>query len=98
MTRSTGRLVATPDDSSDANEGVSGSQDKRNGPAVVLVLVTPGAGPGRHHDSSDEVEVPAMAKRTRGPDPVDSETRDSAVKITPASTVSATVPTTHAVA
>jgi hypothetical protein len=49
-----------------------------------------------HHCEANEGAD--VAKSTRGVPRSDSETRDSAVKITPASTVSATVPTTHAVA
>ena len=86
---SNGRLVPAPDDHSD---GVGGYKTKRSDPAVVLVLVTPGARSGRHSTST---KVPTMAKRTRGIPPSDSETRYSAVKITPASSDSATVPSTH---
>lgn len=89
MSSPTGRLVPAPDDSSGANEGVSGRQTTWNGPAVVLVLVTPGAGPGRH---TTWTKVPTMAKSTRGFPGSDSETRFSTVKITPVSSVSATVP------
>jgi hypothetical protein len=95
MVRSTGRLVPAPDDSSDANGGVSRRQTTWNGPAVVLVLVTPGAGPGRH---TTWTKVPTMAKSTRGFPRSDSETRFSAVKITPVSSVSATVTPTPSVA
>jgi hypothetical protein len=91
---STGRLVPAPDDHSDV---VYGSQTTWNGPAVVLVLVTPGAGPGRH---STLTKVPTMAKSTRGTSPYDRWLRSfcgSGVKITPP-TQPGPVPSTHTVA
>lgn len=94
MTAQTSRLVPAPDDSSVANVGVSGRQTTWNGPAVVLVLVTPGAGPGRH---TTPTKVPTMAKSTRGSDPVDRVTRISGVKITPP-TLAAPVPSTLTIA
>jgi hypothetical protein len=88
---STGRLSTAPDDHSDV---VAADKTTWNGPAVVQMLQTSGAGPGRHSTST---KVPTMAKRTRGPDPVDRVTRDSGVTITPlARTVP--VPTTRTVA
>jgi hypothetical protein len=91
VTRSKSRLVRTPDDSSD----VVCYETTWNGPAVVLVLVTPGAGPGRH---TTWTKVPTMAKSTRGFPRSDSETRFSAVKITPVLQIPATVPSTRTVA
>lgn len=86
MPGSTSRLVPAPDMQSDA---VGRLLTTRNGPAVILVLVTPGAGPSRH---TTLTKVPTMAKRTRGFLGSDSRTRISAVTITPASSVPATVP------
>lgn len=76
---------------------VAGHKTIRNGPAASLVLVTPGAGPGRHSTST---KVPTMAKSTRGLDPVDRSTRSLCVygvKITPP-TQPGPVPTTPTVA
>jgi hypothetical protein len=84
MSRSTGKLSAAPDDHSDV--GLA-DKTKRSDPAVVS---------GRHR--TDDGKGADMAKRTRGPSPSDSETRTSAVKITPASSISATVPTIRSVA
>ena len=92
MWSSNGRLVPAPDMQSDA---VLAYKTKRSDPAVVLVLVTPGAGPGRH---TTPTKVPTMAKSTRGFPGSDSETRFSAVKITPVLSVSATVPSISSVA
>jgi hypothetical protein len=89
---STGKLSAVPDDHSDV---VLADTTKRSDPAVVPVLVTLGARSGRHSTSA---KVPTMAKRTRGVPGSDSETRYSAVKITPALSVSATVPSTPYIA
>lgn len=94
MTGSTGSMWYASDDHSVL---VSGPLDKRNGPAVVLVLVTPGAGPGRHTTTT---KVPTMAKSTRGLYPVDRSPRSfctSGVKITPPMQPGP-VPTTPAVA
>lgn len=91
MARSTGRLSTAPDDHSD---WVAADKTKRSDPAVVPVLVTLGARSGRHSTST---KVPTMAKSTRGPNPVDRQTRDSGVKITPLARM-VPVPTTPAVA
>lgn len=77
MTSRNSRLVPAPDDPSDA---VSADKTIRNGPAVILMFAASGAGPGRH---TTLTKVPTMAKRTRGPDPVDKVTRISGVNITP---------------
>lgn len=83
---SKGRLGLVPDDHSVV--GLA-AKTKRSDPAVVPVLVTLGARSGRH---STAAKVPTMAKSTRGAPGSDSGTRTSAVKITPADRVSATVP------
>jgi hypothetical protein len=99
MARSEGRLVPAPDAYSDSFEARAvGHQDKRNGPAVFLVLPTPGAGPGRHHTEDAKRRCRLMAKRTRTSGLSDSGTRDSAVKITPASNDRVTVPSTTSIA
>jgi hypothetical protein len=91
---STGRLSLASDDHSVV---VFGSQTTWNGPAVVLVLVTPGAGPGRH---STLAKVPTMAKSTRDTSPHDRWLRSfcgSGVNITPP-TQPGPVPSTPAAA
>jgi hypothetical protein len=90
MTRPTGRLSLATDDSSDACRHKT-TERPRSTPDAANIRY--GAGPTlNHHEGAD------MAKRTRGPNLADSETRYSTVKITPVSSISATVPTTHTVA
>lgn len=99
MAWSTGRLSTAPDDYSDV---VDGSQTQKERPPYRM-RQTSGLlqGPGRqqHPRSAGQCrhtleEGADMAQRTRTPGRSDSVTRDSAVKITPASSVSATVPST----
>lgn len=77
MNTPTGRLVPAPDMQSAA---VSAYKTIGTAPVVVRLRQQPVQGPGRHSTST---KVPTMAKRTRGPDPVDRLTRLSGVNITP---------------
>jgi hypothetical protein len=93
MQRSTGRLSAAPDGYSDVVLA-----DKTIGTAPQYpgcVNNRYGAGPTPRPLRSRGAD---MAQSTRGFPGSDSETRISAVKITPASSVSATVPTIQPVA
>ena len=100
MSLSTDRLGLAPEVQSFARLG-GRRPTKSEAPAATVVAVpvceTETRGlttPHRFHTN----EGVAMTKRTRGFPESDSETRDSAVKITPASIVSATVPTTLSIA
>lgn len=103
MTGSNGRLEPAPDIQS-ASCLMEGAASKTlEGPAATLADGGPGAGNTRTRDLSTPHRFQAnegadMAKRTRGTPGSDSETRTSAVKITPVSSVSVTVPTIHTVA
>jgi hypothetical protein len=103
MPRSTGRLSTASDDWSISDWSEGAASKTLEGPAATLWGGGPGAGNTgrgtcRHHTATKRMKVPTMAKRTRGPSPSDSETRTSAVKITPVSSISATVPTIQPVA
>lgn len=93
MDRSTGSLVAA----SDGWSGSAGGCHKTIGTAPVVIPLRQtagtGAGPTPHSDEGAD-----MAKRTRGVPGSDSETRDSAVKITLASRIPVTVPSTPSIA
>ena len=100
MTRQTGRLSLASDVQSVARLDGGCGPTKSEAPAATLVAVpvceagTRGLSTltARTNEGAD------MAQSTRTSGRSDSETRDSAVKITPASHVSATVPTTPTVA
>jgi hypothetical protein len=91
MQRSTGRLSAAPDGYSDVvlADKTIGTAPQYSG----CVNNRYGAGPTHNRDEGADV-----TKSTRGFPGSDSETRISAVKITPASSISATVPTIQPVA
>lgn len=100
MGTSRDRLVPAPDVQSVAR--LSGRRpEKLEGPAATL-----SGGPGlRSRNARPADTTPLLtnegadvAQSTRGFPRSDSETRDSAVKITPVSSISATVPTTRSVA
>jgi hypothetical protein len=100
METSTGRLSLASDVQSVAR--LDGSRPtKSEAPAATVVAVpvcearTRGLTTPHSFPTDEGADV---AKSTRGYPRSDSETRDSAVKITPASTVSATVPATPSVA
>lgn len=103
MTRSTGRLAAVPDGRLVAGWWEGTASKTLEGPAATLL----GGGQGGCDAKTRDLPTPHrfhsnegvdMTKSTRGVPRSDSETRTSAVKITPVSSVSATVPTTHTVA
>ena len=76
MAWSTGRLSTAPDDYSD---GVGGHKTIGTAPQFSgCVNNRYGAGPTLNSDEGAD-----MAQSTRGPNPVDRQTRDSGVKITP---------------
>ncbi len=91
MTGSNGRLGPAPDDHSGGVLAYKTMERPRSGPGAGNT----GYGAGPTHNSDEGAD---MAKRTRGFPGSDSETRISAVTITPVSSVSATVPTTRSVA
>lgn len=95
MVRSNGRLILALEVQSFARLGDDRTPTKSEAPAATVVAVPVCEAGTRglttpHRDQANEGVD--MTKRTRGFPGSDSETRDSAVKITPASTVSATVP------
>jgi hypothetical protein len=98
MGRSTDRLVPAPDMQS--VRGLWRYKSKTlEGPAATLADGGPGAGNTWTRDLSTPHrcytnEGADVAQSTRGFPRSDSETRTSAVKITPVSSVSATVPST----
>lgn len=100
MAVSTGRLSAAPDGYSDV---VAADKTIGTAPVVVRMRQTSGTGAGptttttKCRQCRHTLEEGAdMVQRTRTTGLPDSETRTSAVKITPVSSDSATVPTTHA--
>ena len=102
MSRPTGRLSLALDMQS-VTRLWRDNCTKSEGPAAplrvaVLVVEHRDAGPAGHPHTLLTNEGADMAQSTRGYPRSDSETRTSAVKITPASTVSATVPTTPTIA
>lgn len=102
MPRSTGSVVSASDGHSVRVVGCYKST-KSEGPAATLwaavtVFHHRDAGPAGHPHRYDTNEGADMAQSTRGYPGSDSETRFSAVKITPVSSVSATVPTTSPLA
>jgi hypothetical protein len=86
MATPTGRLSLAPDEHSDTRAVGRRPQDKRKGPAEVLLFadIRSGAGPTPHQCEQEKVPV-VMTKATRSSGLQDSRTPDSAVKITPAS-------------
>lgn len=95
MSSGNGRLSVALDVQSVMDLGGWGHKTKWNGPRSNPVASTTGTGAGPTHNCDEGADV---AKSTRGYPRSDSETRDSTVKITPVSIVSATVPTTRTVA
>jgi hypothetical protein len=102
MGRPTDRLVPAPD-----MQSVRGlrrhKSRKSEGPAATLADGSPGVTSTRTRDlptphRCEANEGADVAQSTRGVPRSDSETRTSAVKITPVSSVSATVPSTRSVA
>jgi len=77
MQRSTGRLSTAPDDPSDR---VAADKTIGTAPVVVRMFASSGTGAGPTLNSHEGAD---MAQSTRGPNPVDRQTRDSGVKITP---------------
>ena len=100
MVRSNGRLSLALEVQSVARLDHKGPT-KSEAPAATVVAVpvceagTRGLTTPNRCESSEGAD---MAQSTRTPGRSDSETRTSAVKITPAQSVSDTVPTTHSVA
>jgi len=74
---STGRLSTAPDDPSDR---VAADKTIGTAPVVVRMFAASGTGAGPTHNHREGAD---MAQSTRGPNPVDRQTRDSGVKITP---------------
>lgn len=93
---STGRLVPAPDVQSVARLGGRRGPTKSEAPAatVVAVPVCEAGTRGLTALTALTNEGADMAQSTRGVPGSDSRTRTSAVKITPAWSVSATVPST----
>lgn len=100
MGTSTGRLSLASDMQSTTGWMEGAASKTLEGPAAALA----GGGSGAGNTGARDLPTPHrfqanegvdMTKRTRGPSSSDSETRYSAVKITPASSDSATVPSTH---
>jgi hypothetical protein len=100
VTRSTSRLVPAPDVQSVARLR-GGCAEKSEAPAATWVAVPVCEAGTRGLTTLTPLlrnEGAAVAKSTRGVPRSDSATVISAVKITPASTDSATVPTTPSIA
>lgn len=96
MTGRTGKLRLTPDDHSETSQAEWSLQTKERPHGYPdAANIWRGAGPTPHR--FEAIEGADMAKRTRGPDPVDSRPRSSGVKITPP-THAGSVTTTHTAA